>query len=148
MAITYSKRRDQPGKVANPARGQLGNIFFPCPRSRLIIWSREMDSAVPSSRVSLFISILSPNMVPTYGIPAEFRDGVQLLFIKTVPRRRASPESIGSRNCVPMTFTGVRRHRVSKLQSSSERMLTRQVTMDQLICASLSHTHYWYEVGI
>ena len=23
-----------------------------------------------------------------------------------------------------------------------------QVTMDQLICASLSHTHYWYEVGM
>ena len=23
-----------------------------------------------------------------------------------------------------------------------------QVTMDQLMCASLSHTHYWYEVGM
>ena len=23
-----------------------------------------------------------------------------------------------------------------------------RVTMDKLICASLSHTHYWYEVGI
>ena len=33
---------DQPGKVANPARGQLNNekmylFFFPCTRSRLII---------------------------------------------------------------------------------------------------------------
>ena len=48
---------DQPGKVANPARGQL-NIqrkrIFPCSRTRLRIWSRETGSAVPS-RVSLFI---------------------------------------------------------------------------------------------
>ena len=31
MVITYSKRKDQPGKVANPARGQLNreNEFFP-----------------------------------------------------------------------------------------------------------------------
>ena len=42
----------------------------------------------------------------------------------------------------------VRRHRVSKPQGSSERVLPWQVIMDQLICASLSHTHYWYEVGM
>ena len=42
----------------------------------------------------------------------------------------------------------VRRHRVSKPQGSSERVLPWQVTMDQLICASLSHTHYWHEVGM
>ena len=31
MVITYSKSMDQPGKVANPARGQLnrGNRYFP-----------------------------------------------------------------------------------------------------------------------
>ena len=42
----------------------------------------------------------------------------------------------------------VRRHRASKPQGSSERVLPWQVTMDQLICASRSHTHYWYEVGM
>ena len=42
----------------------------------------------------------------------------------------------------------VRRHRTSKPQGSFERVLPWQVTMDQLICASLSHTHYWYEVGM
>ena len=42
----------------------------------------------------------------------------------------------------------VRRHRASKSQGSSERVLPWQITMDQLIFASLSHTHYWYEVGI
>ena len=42
----------------------------------------------------------------------------------------------------------VRRHRASKPQGSSERVLPWQITMDQLIFASLSHTHYWYEVGM
>ena len=42
----------------------------------------------------------------------------------------------------------VRRHRASKPSGSSERVLPWLVTMDQLICASLSHIHYWYEVGM
>ena len=60
IVITYymsSKSKDQPGKVANPARGQLNSekkCIFPCPRSCLTIWSRERVSAVPS-RVSLLI---------------------------------------------------------------------------------------------
>ena len=43
----------------------------------------------------------------------------------------------------------VRRHRASKPQGNSERVLPWQVvTMDQLICASLSHTNYGYAVGM
>ena len=42
----------------------------------------------------------------------------------------------------------VRRHRARKPQGSSEREVPWQVTMDRLIGSSLSHTHYWYEVGI
>ena len=42
----------------------------------------------------------------------------------------------------------VRRRRASKPQGSSERVLPWQVTMDQLIFASLSHNRYWYEVGM
>ena len=71
---------DQPGKVANPARGQLNRenkILFPCPRACLRIWSRETGSAV-QSRVSLLISILRLNLVLTYGIPPEFRGGLHL----------------------------------------------------------------------
>ena len=75
MVITYSKGKDQPGEVDNPARDQ----HFLCPRSRLRIWSREMGSAVPS-RVRLLISILRLNLVLTYGIPPEFRGGVQLFI--------------------------------------------------------------------
>ena len=70
---------DQPGKVANPARGKLNreNEYFPVRvRSRLRIWSRETGSAVPS-RVSLLISILRLKLVLTYGIPLDFRSGVR-----------------------------------------------------------------------
>ena len=75
---TYSKSMDQPGKVANPARGQLNreNIFFPCPRSRLRVWSRETGSAVPS-RVSLLISILRLNLVVNYRNHAGQSTGVR-----------------------------------------------------------------------
>ena len=69
---------DQPGKVANPARGQLNREkeHFPVRGSCLRIWSREKGSAV-RSRVSLLISILIRlNLVLTYGIPPEFRGGV------------------------------------------------------------------------
>ena len=95
---------DQPGKVANSARGQLNREkgIFPCPRPCLRIWSRETGSAV-TSRASLLISILRLNLVLTYGIPPEFRGGVHL-FIITAIRHRVSPEFIGSRTCVPMAF--------------------------------------------
>ena len=52
----------------------------PCPRSRLIIWSRKTGSAVPP-RISLLISILRLNLVLTYGIPPEFRGGVHLFIL-------------------------------------------------------------------
>ena len=69
---------DQPGKGANPARGQLNREkIFPCPRACLTIWSSETGSAV-TSRASLLISILRLNLVLTYGIPPEFRGGVHL----------------------------------------------------------------------
>ena len=67
IVITYSKGKNQPGKVANPARGQLaeqGKQLIPCSRSRLRIWSRKMDSAA-LSRVSLLVSILRLNLVLT-----------------------------------------------------------------------------------
>ena len=85
MVITYSKGKDQPGKVDNPARrGQLaeqGKRIFPCTRSRLRIWPRETGSAVPP-RVSLLISILRLNLVLTYGIPLEVRGGIHLFIIQ------------------------------------------------------------------
>ena len=85
--------------------------------------------------------------------------GAYLRDSSRVPRRRPfmkPPYAIGS---VPSlsghaiayrwrSLPRVRRHRTSKPQGSSERVLPWQVTMDQLIFASFSHTHYWYEVGM
>ena len=126
-----------------------GKIIFPCPRACLRIWSRETGSAF-QSRVSLLISILS-----------QAESGAYLRDSSRVPPRRPfmkPPYAIGS---VPSlsghaiayrwrSLPRVRRHRASKPQGSSERVLPWQVTMDQIIFASLSHTHYyyWYEVVI
>ena len=63
--------------------------------------------------------------------------------IESVPS--LSGHAIGYRRCSPPR---VRRHRARKPQGSSERVPPWQVTMDQFICASLSHTHHWYEVGM
>ena len=66
--------------------------MFPCPCSRLRIWSRETGSAVPS-RVSLLISILRLNLVLTYEIPSEFRSAAASIYLfKTAIRHRVSPE--------------------------------------------------------
>ena len=140
---------DQPGKVANPARGQLKrenkyslSAFAP---ENLI--SRDgFGSPVPRQPVHLHTQ-------------AEF--GAYLRNFSRVPRRRPfiylkPPYAIGS---VPSlsghavayrwrSLPRVRRHRASKPLGSSERVLPWQVTTTQLICASLSHTHYWYEVGM
>ena len=87
--------------------------------------------------------------------------GAYLRDSSQVPRRRPfmkPPYAIGS---VPSSsghaiayrwrsLPRVRRHRASKPQGISERVLPWQITMDQFIFASLSHTHthYWYEVGM
>ena len=85
--------------------------------------------------------------------------GAYLRNSSRVPRRRPfmkPPYAMGS---VPSlsgraiayrwrSLPRVRRHRASKPQGSSERVLPRQITMDQLIFASVSHTHYWYGVGM
>ena len=97
---------NQPGKVANPARGQLnrGNEYFLCPRSRLenLVTRDGLGSPLPASACSF--SILKLNVVLTHGISPEFRGGVHFL-ISTAIRHRVSPEFIGSRNSVPMGFT-------------------------------------------
>ena len=84
--------------------------------------------------------------------------GAYLRDSSRVPRRRPMkpPYAIGS---VPSlsghaiayrwrSLPRVRRHRACKPQGSSKRVLPWQITMNQLIFASLSHTHYWYEVGM
>ena len=133
MSQEYGSTREGCQSYAWSAeQGKL--IFHYCSRSRLRIWSRETGSALPS-RISLLISIL------------------RLRGSSRVPRRRPfiyfkPPYAIGS---VPSllghaitsrwrSLPRVRRHRASKPQGSSKRVLPWQVTMDQSICASLPHT--------
>ena len=84
--------------------------------------------------------------------------GAYLRDSSRVPRRRSfmkPPYAIGSVPSLPghanayrwRSLPRVRRYRASKPQGSSERVLPWQITMDQLIFASLSHTHYWYASG-
>ena len=101
--------------------------------------------------------------------PAHFHtqaeSGAYLRDFSRVPRRRPfvylkPPYSIGpvpslSGRAIAYRWRSlprVRRRRASKPQGNFERVLpwqvTWQVTMDQLIIASLFHNHYWYEVGM
>ena len=116
--------------------------------SRLRIWSRETGSAVPS-RISLLISILRSGWIwclRTGVLPSSA--AASIYIFKTAIRHRVSPEFIGSPYAIAYRWRSlprVCRHSASKPQGSSERVLPWQITMDQLICASLSHTHYRYE---
>ena len=85
--------------------------------------------------------------------------GAYLRDFSRVPRRRPfmkPPYAIGSVPSLSGHATAyrwrslprVRQHGASKPQGSSERVLPWQVTMDRLIFASLSYTHYWYEVCV
>ena len=73
----------------------------------------------------------------TYGIPPEFRGGVHMkppYAIGSVPSLSGHAVAYRWRS-----LPRVRRHRASKPQGSSERVLPWQITMDQLIFASLTY---------
>ena len=112
---------DQPGKVANPARGQLNRekMIFLCPRSCLRIWSRETGSAVPS-RASLLILHTQTKYDAYPRDPPEFRGGVHL-FIYTAIRHRVSlPSLSGPASAYRWrSLPRVRPHRASSPQGSS-----------------------------
>ena len=148
---TYSKSIDQPGKVASPvtAHGQLNrknNISLSAFVPENLVSRDGFGSPVPRQPAHLYTHAESSAYLR--NSPPEFRGGV-LIYLKP-------PYAIGS---VP-SLSGhaiayrwrplprVRRHRASKPQGSSERVLPWQATMDQLIRASLSHTQYWCGVGM
>ena len=102
---TYSKSMDRPGKVDNPARGQLNreNEYFSVRVAPENLVSRDgFGSPVPRKPAYLHTQ-------------AEF--GAYLRDFYRVPRRRpfnyfkppyaigSVPSFIGSRNCVQMAFT-------------------------------------------
>ena len=140
---------DPPGKVANPAHDQLNreNVFsLSAFAPENLVLRDEFGSPVPRQPAHLH---------------TQAESGAHLRKSSRVSRRRPficlkPPYAIGS---VPSlsghaiayrwpSLPRVRLHRASKPQGSSELLLPWQVTMDQLMCTSLSHTHYWHEVGM
>ena len=148
--------------VTRIARVWINRVRLPI--LHVVSWTRN---------INIFLSAFAPeNLVSRDGFgspvprqPAHLytlaESGAYLRDSSRVPRRRPSiylkpPYAIGS---VPRlsghantyrwrSLPRVRRHRASKPRGSSEGVLPWQVTMDQLIYASLSHTRYWYEVGM
>ena len=99
---------------------EQGKIIFPCPRSRLRIWSRETGSAAtsrPAPAASLF-STLRLNLVLTHRISPNFRDSVHLFIppsaIGSVPSLSGHPIAYRWRS-----LPRVHRHGASSSQGSS-----------------------------
>ena len=154
VTYIYSKSIDHPGMVANPARGQLNREKY---QNNIALSAFAPESLVSRDGFG------SPVPRQPAHLHTQAESGAYLRDSSRVPRRRSfvhlkPPYAIGS---VPSlsghtiayrwrSLPRVRRHMASKLQGSSERVLPWQVTMDQLICASLSHIHYlyWNEVGM
>ena len=113
---------------------------------------------VPGSLVSLDgFSCTVPRQPAHFHTQA--KSGAYLPDSSRVPRRCSFMKpsyAIGSATSVSghaiayrwRSLPRVHRHRASKPPGSFERVLPWQITMDGLICASLYHTHYWYEVVI
>ena len=104
-----------------------------------------------SSRVNLLISVLGLNLVLTYGIPPECRSVVHLfILIRHTPSGqsrvyRVTQMRTDGVHCRDSAGTGP----VNLKVVLNECCLGRSPWTDQLIyAASLSHTHYWYEVGM
>ena len=107
MSITCnSKSKDRPGKVTNPARGELNreNYFTLFPFAPDNAFSRDgFGSPVPRQPAHLHTQAES-------GAYLLREDSSRFprrrpFFFSTAIRHRISPEFIGPRNCVPMTFT-------------------------------------------
>ena len=149
MVIIYSKSMDQPAKVVNllvvSGTGKMNISLSPFAPENSVSRDR-FGSPVPRQPAHLYTK-------------AEY--GAYLWDSSRVPRRRPfiyfkPPYAIGS---VPSlsghaiayqwrSLPRVHRHGASKPQGSSKRVLPWQFTMDQFICASLSHTHHWYKAGM
>ena len=96
------------------------------------------------------MSILRLNLVLTYGIPPEFRTGVHFFFKPPCViyqsrdyRYRVTQLRTEGIHCRESAGTGT-----INLKVVPNECCLGRYTMDQLICASLSHTQYWYEASM
>ena len=127
------------GTVTHIARVWINRVRLPI--LLVVNWTGKMNISLSAFAPENLVSrdgfgIPVPRQPFHFHTRAEY--GAYLRDSSWVPRRRPCWRSLPR----------VRRHRASKPHSSSERVLPWQVTMDQLIYASISHTHYRYEVGM
>ena len=91
--------------VANPAQGHLDSFFIlplsPFAPENLV---SQDGFGRPVTRQLAHSLLIRLNLVLTHVIHPALHDGV----MHTVYRHRASPEVIGSRNCVPVAFIAER----------------------------------------
>ena len=108
-------------------------MIFPCPRTRLIIWSRETGTACS-------FSILKLNLVPTHGTPPDFRGASIYLLNRHTPSGQSRVSQVtqlrtnGAR-CREPAGTGPVVLKVVPVTGAS----ILQVTMDQFMCTSFQH---------
>ena len=131
---------DQPGKVVNPARCQLNREN-----------NAPLSPCVPENLVSRDVFSRPVPRQPAHLL-TQAESGAHLRDSSRVPRRRPFMKPLYAIGSVPSlsghaiayrwrSLPRVRRHGASKPRGSSERVLPWQITMDQLIIASLSHSH-------
>ena len=148
MIIAYCKSMDQPIKVANTARGQLnrGDEYSPPSLFALenLVSRHEFGSLVPRQPAQIHnqaeYGALLAALLPISAAAA--------MFLFKPPYATGSVPSV-SGHAVEYRWRSlprVRRHKASKPQGSSSNGCYLCIIMDQLLCASLSYTHYWYKV--
>ena len=126
MVITYSKSMDQPGKVANPARGQLNreNEYFPVRvRAENLVSRDGFGSPVPRQPVHLQTQAESGTYIRD---SSRFPQRRTLLYLKRPDAIKSVPSL--SDHAIAHRWRSlprVRRHRASKplVIGSSERVL-------------------------
>ena len=102
ISTLSAESMDQPGMVANPARGQPDrkNVIFspPSPFAREKLVSRDrFGRPVPRQPAHSWFLLTGSSRFP--------RRRLFTITITIVKRHRVSLEFIGLRNCVPMAFT-------------------------------------------
>ena len=138
--ILFSKSMDKPGNVANPARGQLKREteYFPVPvRAQELGFAKRVRQSRPASARSSPYSDWTWCLLTGF-LPSSAAASIYLFKppydIGLIPSLLG--HAIGYRW---RSLPRVHRHR-------AKRVVPWQVTMDQLVCASLSHTRWWCEV--
>ena len=126
MVITYSKGVDQPGKVATPARGQLNreNVFYLTPFAHENVVSQDgFGSSVPRQPVHLHTQAESGAYLRDSGfLPCS---AAAFIYLFKPPYAIRSVPSLPGHATANLwcSLRRVRRHRASKPQGSSKRVL-------------------------